>query len=114
MNDNRTHIVHERRSGHPVRTLGYRIKGSHNGMVEVIAAESRCHPNDNFNRETGRRHVASRLEAFESGARSPDLRAFEANISMDMPSNHREYRELEDTLFHLADIRLPTPAALER
>ena len=113
MSENRTHIVHDRRNGHPFRTLGYRITGSNRGMVEVVAAETRCHPNDNFDRETGRKHVHSRLEAYQNGGRSSDLRAFEASVSMDVPTNNREYRELEQTLLELSDIRLPTPAALK-
>jgi hypothetical protein len=109
---NRTHIVHDRRNGHPFRTIGYRVTGHDGRLLNVVAAETRCHPNDNFDREEGRKHVYSRLKSYQAGARSPDLRAFEADIAMDVPTNNREYRELEQTLLELADIRLPLPAAL--
>lgn len=111
MENNRTHIVHDRIDD---RTVGYRIIDNGDNYVHAVVAETRCHPNDNFNKATARAHVNSRLDSYETGARSPSLRAFDADVSMPRPTNAGEWRELEQTLLELADLRLPTPAALEQ
>lgn len=112
MQDQRTHIIHHRTSEEQ-RTLGYRIVDASNGAVRVVCAETRCHPNDNFNKRVGRSHVENRLQSYLSGNRSERLRAFEADITIANPTNAKQFRELEQTLLLLADYRLPTPAAIQ-
>lgn len=104
-----THIVHDREED---RTLGYRIVENDSDHVAVVCAETRCHPNDNFNKATARAHVNSRLDSYMDGNRSPRLRVFEADVNVSTPQNARDYRELEATLLALSEYRLPTPAAL--
>lgn len=112
MQEQVTHIVHDRTNDHQ-RTIGYRIQDNANNSLKVICAETRCHPNDNFNRRVARGHVNCRLDSYQKGARSPNLRVFEADISMRTPTTASEYRELEQTLLLLSDYRLPRPAALQ-
>lgn len=111
MPDNRTHIIHER-TEEVRRTLGYRVVSTDNNSVSVIAAEARCHPNDNFNRKVARSIVDTRLDsALKEGKRH---RVFEASIANTRePTTAREWRELEQTLLMLAEYRLPEPAALQ-
>lgn len=108
---NQTHIVYDRTQERQ-RTLGYRVVDASDSHVGVIAAETRCHPNDRFEKRIARGHVDSRLDSFADGHRSPRLRAFAADVTMTRPTTASEWRELEETLLWLADIRLPTPAAV--
>lgn len=110
--ENQTHIVYDR-DEQKQRTLGYRIVEADDKHVTVITAETRCHPNDNFNKEVARGHVNSRLNSYQAGARSPKLRAFDTDIAMAMPTTARDFRELEETLLQLSEYRLPLPAALQ-
>ena len=111
MQDNRTHIIHER-TAKVRRTLGYRITNAEGGNLKVIAAEARCHPNDNFNRKVARSIVDTRLRsAVEEGKRH---RVFEAEFANTrVPTKANEWRELEQSLLILSEYRLPSPAALQ-
>ena len=111
MEDNRTHIIHER-TDEVRRTLGYRVVSSEGGNLKVLAAEARCHPNDNFNRKVARSIVDTRLRsALDEGKRH---RVFEAEfVNTKVPTNSTEWRELEQSLILLSDLRLPSPAALQ-
>jgi len=112
--ETQTHIVHDR-SEDRQRTIGYRIvEADQQPSIRVVCAETRCHPNDNFRKDTARAHVNARLNSYESGARSPKLRAFEAALARSAPTNAEEYRALENELLMLADHHLPIPAALRR
>lgn len=107
----RTHIIHER-TEEVQRTLGYRVVSNDDNTLNVVAAEARCHPNDNFNRKVARSIVETRLDsALNEGKRH---RVFEASIANTrQPTSARDWRELEQTLLMLSEYRLPTPAALE-
>ena len=108
-----THIIHDRDDRHQ-RTLGYRIVGVGEpaGTINVICAETRCHPNDSFTKGVARGHVNARLDSYQRGARSNKLRVFETHLARNEPTNAQEYRDLESILLEMADIRLPRPAAL--
>ncbi len=109
MQDNRTHIIHERTPS-ARRTIGYRVV-SHDDRLEFIAAEARCHPNDNFNKRVARSIVETRLDsAVNEGKRH---RVFEGQIAnVKQPQTAQEWREVEQTILALSEYRLPEPAAL--
>lgn len=111
MEDNLTHIIHER-TAEVRRTLGYRVLSGEGGNLKVLAAEARCHPNDNFNKKVARSIVDTRLRsAVEEGKRH---RVFEAEFAnTKVPTKANEWRELEQSLILLSDLRLPSPAALQ-
>lgn len=111
MQDNRTHIIHER-TDEVRRTIGYRVVNNEAGTLKVVAAEARCHPNDNFNRKVARSIVDTRLRsATEEGKRH---RVFEAEFAnTKLPTRASEWRELEQSLLLLSEFRLPSPAALQ-
>lgn len=108
---NRTHIIHER-TEEVQRTLGYQVISAEGNNLQVIAAEARCHPNDNFNRKVARSIVETRLESARNSNKRH--RVFEASFAnMNMPTNSREWRELEMSLLMISEYRLPKPAAIE-
>lgn len=109
MQDTRTHIIHER-TPNARRTIGYRVT-SHENRLEFIAAEARCHPNDNFNKRVARSIVETRLKsAVETGKYHRVFTGQIANVKM--PTTASEWREVEQTILGLAEYRLQPPAAL--
>lgn len=110
MEDNRTHIIHDRTEN---RTVGYRIVGSNgNGWLQVVAAEARCNPKDNFCKRQGVSIVENRLKhALENG---PDnsRRAFVANVRGPRdPRTSEQWRRIDRAILDTVDNALPLPAA---
>lgn len=103
---NRTHIIHERTETFQ-RTIGYRVD-SYDGNLSFIAAEARCHPNDNFNKKVARSIVETRLNsAINDGVLHRTFRGNIANVKM--PTTAQEWREVEKTILLLSEYRLPEP-----
>lgn len=112
MENNRTHIVHER-TNEVQRTFGYRVVED-GSVLHVTVAEARCHPNDNFSKKAARSIVNTRLNSFEQGVREERTRTFTMDVHMRTPQDSRSWRELEKTISHMSDLRLPSPAALRQ
>lgn len=113
MQDNRTHIIHDREVN---RTVGYRIVGhTNNGWLQVVGAEARCNPIDNFCKRQGVSIVNTRIKnALDAGPDST-RRAFVANVRGPRnPQCASDWREIDREVLYTSNKILPLPAAQQQ
>lgn len=98
----RIHVIHDRDRN---RTLGYVLEADETGRnVHVRVATAACSDKDVFNKKVGIKIVKTRLDSGIKG--SNRNRMFDSTIAMSVPSTASEWRELDQTVVQLADLKL--------
>jgi len=101
----RIHIIHDRSD---CVSYGYVVDPDETGRnLHVRVARAICSNQDNFNKKVANSILRTRLNTGIKG--SNEHRMFEATIAMPQPSDSREWRELDQTVVNLADLRLTAP-----
>jgi len=110
MENARTHIIHHRSSTEQ-HTIGYHILSAEDNTLMILAAEARCHPNDNFNKKVARNIVETRLKSANRG--NHHHRTFTMWLEgVSVPTTVDEWRVLENRILDQAAITLQTPASI--
>lgn len=96
----RIHLMHDRSNR---RSFGYTVEPDGRN-VHIRAAKAECSDRDRFNKKTALIIVRTRLDSGPVG--SNVNKVFESTIAMPEPSTAQEWRELDQTVMQLADLRL--------
>lgn len=92
------------------RAFAYRTEPADEGRaVRAEVAVTYRHPNDNDDRRIARSVLVNRLNAIDNPRN--EGKVMETFVAMPSPETARQYRELEETIKHQVDLKLPTPAA---
>lgn len=101
----RIHIIHDRTNR---TSYGYVVDPAEDGRnLHVRVARSICSEQDNFNKKVANSIVKTRLDSGVKG--SNEHRMFDTTIAMSEPSDSKEWRELDQTVVNLADLKLTEP-----
>jgi len=109
-NGQRIHVIHDRDNR---ASYGYVLQPSEDGQnVHVRVARSVCSKQDSFNKKVAIRVVKNRLDSGPKG--SNQHRMFDSTIAVPVPSNSNEWRELDQTIVSLANLKLTEPEKIRR
>lgn len=101
----RIHLIHDRANR---QSFGYVMEPAEDGRnVHITVARSICAERDNFNKKVAASILKSRLDAGPVG--SNQHRVFSSTIAMAPPADSKLWRELDQTVVGLADLKLTSP-----